>query len=121
MPGNWDPTQRLNTSTGQVEWPMGPYAIGAFYPTWVDAWVVQDPAVPFPWPHEDLPGPSQSAHGSDADGSFAANHWTAGKAGWKSGNLEEGFALGIALMAMRDGAGHHEFDWWLDIVYLQPV
>ena len=74
---------------------MGPYAISPFYPTWVDAWVVQDPAVPFPLPHEDLPGPSQSAHGSDADGSFAANHWTAGKAGWKSGNLKKALHWGL--------------------------
>ena len=31
MPGNWDPTQHL-TAAGQVEWPKGPYAIGAFNP-----------------------------------------------------------------------------------------
>jgi hypothetical protein len=118
MPGNWDPTQHLS-GANQVEWPTGPYNIGAFDATWVDAWVVQDPGVLVPWPHLDLPGPSQSAHGSKAAGSFAGNQWTAGNAGWLSGKLEEGPALGIALMAMRDAAGHYEFDWWLDLVNLK--
>jgi hypothetical protein len=117
MPGNWDSTQRLNTGTGRVEWPTGPYNIGAFAGTWVDAWVVQDPAVPFPWPHLDLPGPSQSAHGS----AFTATKWKADNSGWHNGNLAAGPALGIALMAMRDPAGHYEFDWWFDIVTLVPI
>jgi hypothetical protein len=114
MPGNWDPIQHL-TAAGQVDWPKGPYHIGAFNPRWVDAWVVQDLGVPIPWPHLDLPGPSQSAHGS----AFAAGKWTADTLGWRNGNLASGPALGIALMAMRDAAGHDEFDWWLDIVNLQ--
>jgi hypothetical protein len=120
MPGsNWDPTQHLNASTHQVEWPTGPYNTGAFNPTWVDAWVMQDPGVLFPFPGLNLPGPSQSAHGSSGTGSFAAGQWTAGTAGWLSGKLEEGPALGIALIAMRDAAGHHKFDWWLDLVNLK--
>jgi hypothetical protein len=113
MPGNWDPTQHL-TNAGQVEWPTGPYAIGAFNPRWVDAWVVQDPG-DIPWPHLDLPGPSQSAHGT----AFGAGKWKANTLGWRNGDLKHGPALGIALMAMRDAAGNDEFDWWLDIVNLR--
>jgi hypothetical protein len=123
--GNWDPTQHLNAVTGQVEWPTGPYDIGqTFAPTWVDAWVVQwdiIPGVPLPFPPLPgfvFPGPSQSTHGS-GPAAFAASQWTAAARGWTSGNLAAGPALGIALMAMSDGAGAYEFDWWLDVVNLQ--
>jgi hypothetical protein len=116
MPGNWDPTQHL-TPAGQVEWPTGPYNIGGFNPTWVDAWVVQG-GVLLGIPGLDLPGPSESSHGSGA-AAFAAGKWEADALGWRNGNLQPGPALGIALMAMRDAAGNDEFDWWLDIVKLK--
>jgi hypothetical protein len=114
MPGNWDQYQTLRG--GEVQWPKGPYnTTPTFTATWVDAWVVQDPGVLFPFPNLDLPGPSQSSHGT----AFAGGYWTADTHGWRNGNLRPGPALGIALMAMRDPAGHYEFDWWFKIVVLR--
>ena len=117
MPGgNWDHYQTLNPGNGRVEWPTGPYNIGpTFAPTWVDAWVVQKPGNP----GHDLPGPSQSTHGSGA-AAFGPNQWTAATPGWKNGNFQAGPALGIALMAMSNAAaGTHEYNWWFKVVVLQ--
>jgi hypothetical protein len=112
MPGNWDHFQHLNS--GRVEWPTGPYNIDPnFAATWVDAWIVQKPGLPA----FDLPGPSESTHGSHAD--FTPHQWTAPTPGWTNGHLRAGPALGIALMAMSNGAGAYEFDWWFKVVILQ--
>jgi hypothetical protein len=116
MPGNWDHYQTLNG--GEVQWPTGPYNTTPTYAaTWVDAWVVQG-GILLGIPGLDLPGPSQSSHGSGA-GAFAAGQWTADTHGWTNGNLRPGPALGIALMAMRAPAGHYEFDWWFKVVVLR--
>ncbi|SIT56671.1 conserved hypothetical protein [Mesorhizobium prunaredense] len=113
MAANWDFYQTLNS--GRIEFPKGDQTVSTGYtPRWVEAWAVQGGGM---GPGLDLPGPSQStAHGAGWS-AFPPNRWTADWPGWISGTFQPGPAVGIALLASRNG-GATEYNWWFGLVYL---
>jgi len=123
MPGNWDLTQHVNPANGRIEWPTGPITDVApgFNPTWVEAWVVQGGGL---LDNEVWTGSSQSSRQSPWTG-FAPDRWTATEPGWRQGQFQPGtasvpaFALGIALLALRNNAGAYEYEWWHEVVFLR--
>jgi hypothetical protein len=121
MPGNWAQFQKL--LNGRVEWPTGPITglSPGFETRWVEAWVVQGTGTSLPEGTESegqiWQGASQSTTQSSWSG-FVMGQWTAAEPGWRSGDFSAGPALGIALVAMRNSSGDHEFDWWVDDITL---
>jgi hypothetical protein len=128
MPGNWHLTQLVNN--GRIEWPSGPInsLTGGFTPRWVEAWVVQGGP-----PTEGevfYTGPSQCGRQSLWSGFLlpagaTPGEWIAKEPGWRQGQFPRStvstpqFAIGIALMATRDNTPAYEYEWWVEIVYLQ--
>jgi len=138
MPGRWYNTQQVSAN-GRVEWPSGPIDFplpAGFIPTWLDAWVIQggppDPAEVF------VAGPSQSTTQSNLWSPFVLpaggnpGEWKATQPGWRQGQFTANtaanpsppnppqFAIGIALMALRNNAGTaYQYELWVDIVHLK--
>jgi hypothetical protein len=118
MPANWYPVQTLHG--GRVEWPKGPITglTGTDVPMWVDAWVVQGGGQ---YAGTVLHGPSQSTSHSPSWAGWTApyNSWTADVAGWANGQFTPWrFALGISVLALRDAAGGHKYEWWFQPIFL---
>ena len=121
MPANWDHLQHLNG--GRVEWPTGPITglNAGDVPLWVEAWVVQGAPGMGQGSGAILQGPSQSTSHSPSWSGWTAPYprWTADVAGWANGKFTAGqFALGISLLALRNG-GVQEFEWWFQPILLQ--
>ena len=87
-----------------------------FTARWVEAWAVQGGGM---GAGLDLPGPSQSSHHGSGWSAFMPNRWTADAPGWINGSFQAGPAVGIALLASRDGQGAYEYNWWFGVVILQ--
>ena len=107
MPGNWNQAQNLNPDTYQVEWPSGPLPVAQTEtPKYLEAWVVQR---------------SSGASQRTAQTHFGSpgSDWNADENPWKQGNFQPGWALGIALVALRNTATNKdEFYWWIDEINL---
>jgi hypothetical protein len=112
MPRNWDPTQTINSSTGNVEWPQGTMTFedvggGAVVPRFLEAWVLQN----------DTGAIQRTTQRSG----WASGRWNANDfpPGCRSGNFQEGPAVGIALAAWHNNATNEDkFEWWVDRIYL---
>ena len=117
MPANWDPTQYINPGNGRIEWPTGPITgvDPGFEPIWVEAWAVQGGGLS---PDQILTGPSESTSQSSWSG-WVPGRWTAAEPGWKNGQFHPGPAMGISLLALRNGAGGYKYEWWFEVVALQ--
>jgi len=108
--GNWNPEQDLKA--GRVEWPTGPVIrYSAETTKWVEAWVVQQSTGASQKTfQQNFPDPAQ---------------WLAKDGLWIHGNFEEGWALGIALLAAQplvpaqNGPAQTSY-WWVDTIYLRP-
>jgi hypothetical protein len=109
MPANWYKYQHINN--GRIEWPAGPInAQPGFNPTWIQAWAVQGGQMA---QGKFWTGPSQSTNQSVWSGlGPGATTWTATETGWIEGRFQQGWALGIALLALENGTGTYEYEWW---------
>ena len=132
MPGRGYNTQKVSAN-GRVEWPSGPFDVNpGFTPTWVEAWVVQ--GGPATQQQAFITGPSQSTSQSSwfgftpPAGGFPGE-WEATEPGWRNGRFTPSpsptspeFAIGIALMALRDQAPNptYQYEWWVEVVQLVP-
>jgi len=106
--GNWNYKQKLNTTTGRVEWPTGPLVLsGSEKPTWLDAWITQRST-----------GASQKTHATNFTSTtqWAADGWDSSP--WTEGKFKPGPAVGIALVATRDAQGNSAYFWWVDEILL---